>query len=261
MKKFINYISVLFITLLILSCEDNLNSPVHTNPDLKANSKVLVELFSNVMCVACVQSANYCDDISFLKGVTINDTNVIIINIHTSLFQGDPFYSFNSIMNSVRENYYDVKFNPAGYLMGGLMTSPFSAEQWTNQINRRLSNTNSFSIIISNTIDTISRTGSLNITAGQVYGQSYSNLKLYAVVTESNLYFNSPNGKTIYNNILRQMLNSNSGEDVIISQGRPVNIIKEYTLDNRIIWKNAQIIVFLQNNLTKEVLCATKINL
>lgn len=238
-----------------------MNSPIRTNPNIKANSKVLVELFSNVMCVACVQSANYCDDITYLRGVTINDTNVITINIHTSLFPGDPFFSFNSTMNSARANYYNVMFNPAGYLMGSLMTSPFSAEQWTNQINQRLSKTNSFSIILGNIIDTISRTGSLNITAGQIDGQSYTDLKLYAVVTESNLYFNSPNGKTNYNNILRQMLNSYSGEDIVISPGQPVNIIKEYQIDNRITISNSHLIVFIQNNATKEILGVEKIKL
>jgi hypothetical protein len=252
---------VLFVATFIISCENNLDSPVHTNPDLKANSKVLVELFSNVMCVACVQSANYCDGISSLRGVTINDTNVIIINTHSSLFTGDPFYSFNSDMNGAREHYYNVMFNPAGYLMGSLMTSPFSAEQWTNQINQRLSITNSFSIILSNTIDTLSRKGTLNITAGQVDVQSYGDLKLYAIITESDLYFNSPNGKTIYNNIMRQMLNGYGGEDVIISPGQPVNLVKEYNVDNRILLRNAQIVVFLQSNSTKEVLGVEKVKL
>lgn len=252
---------VLFIALIIISCEDNLNSPVHTNPDLEANSKVLVELFSNVMCVACVQSTNYCDDITLLRGVTINDTNVIVINIHTSLFPGDPFYGFNGNMNSARENYYNVLFNPAGHLMGSLMTSPFSAEQWTNQINQRLNKTNSISIILSNTIDTMSRKGTLNITAGQIDGQSYSDLKIFAVITESNLYFNSPNGKTNYNNILRQMITDYNGEDIIISPGQPVNLVKGYTIDNGIAIKNSRIIVFLQSNSTKGILGAEKINL
>lgn len=245
----------------MLSCEDNLNSPVHTDPDLKANSKVLIELFSNVMCVACVQSANYCDDITYLRGVTINDTNVITINIHTSLFPGDPFYAFNNSMNGSREDYYNVLFNPAGYLMGSIMTSPFSTEQWTNQVNQRLNKTNSISILLSNIVDTLSRTGNLSITIGQVDGLSNSDLKLYAVVTESNLYFNSPNGKTNYNNILRQMLNGYNGEDVTISPGQPVSIIKEYTLDSRIILKNSQIIVFIQNNSSKEILGVDKIKI
>lgn len=245
----------------VLSCEDNLNSPIHTNPDLKANSKVLVELFSNVMCVACVQTANYCDDITYLRGVTINDTDVIIINIHSSLFPGDPFYNFNTVMNGTRAGYYNVMFNPAGFLMGSLMTSPYSAEQWTNQINQRLNKTNAYSIILDNTIDTNSKTGILNITVGQVNGESDNNLKLFAVVTESNLYFNSPNGKTNYNNILRQMLTDINGESINVSPGQPVNLIKEYTLDNRILIKNTQIIVFVQNESTKEVLGVEKINI
>jgi len=251
----------LLISLAVISCEDNLNSPVHTNPDLKANSKVLIELFSNVMCVACVQSANYCDDITYLRGVTINDTNVITINIHTSLFPGDPFYGFNSSMNNARENYYNVLFNPSGYLMGNIMSAPFSAEQWTNQINQRLNKTNPFSVLISNTIDTVSLAGSLNITIGQVSGQTYTDLKLFAVLTESNLYFNSPNGKANYNNILRQMLTGYSGEDISVSQGQPLNLIKDYTLDSRIKPINSQIIIFIQNNSTKEILGAEKLKL
>lgn len=254
-------ILILIISLTLFSCEDNLNSPVHTNPDLKANSKVLIELFSNVMCVACVQSANYCDDITYLHGVTINDTNVIAINIHTSLFPGDPFYSFNSTMNGTREDFYNILFNPAGYLMGCIMTSPFSAEQWTNQINQRLNKTNPFSVILSNTIDTFTKIGNLSISVGQVSGQSYSNLKLFAVVTESDLYFNSPNGKTNYNNILRQMLNGYNGEEFTINPGNPVNLVKEYSLDNRINLNNSQIIVFLQNNSSKEILGVEKVKI
>lgn len=259
MKKIINFILILLIGAIIISCENNLDSPVHTNPDLKVNSKVLVELFSNVMCVACVQSANYCDKISSLNGITINDTNILIINIHTSLFPGDPFYSFNSIMNATRNNYYNVLFNPAGYLMGSIMTSPFSAEQWTNQINQRLNKTNSVSIILNNTFDTISRTGILNIIAGQVDNQSFSDLKLFVAVTESNLYFNSPNGKTNYNNILRQILSGFNGDEIAISPGNPALILKEYNIDSRIVFKNAQIIVFIQRNSTTEIIGAEKI--
>lgn len=245
----------------IVSCEDNLDSPVSVNPGLKANSKVLVELFSNVMCVACVQSANYCDDITYLRGVTINDTNVIVINIHSSLFPGDPFYAFNSGMNSAREDYYNVIFNPAGFLMGGIMTAPFSAEQWTNQINQKLIKTNDVALNLVNTTDTNTRTGILQITAGQTGGQAHNDLKLYAAVIENNLYFNSPNGKTNYNNILRQMLTDFNGEAITINPGQPANLLMGYTVDERIIQKNAVIVVFVQNNSTKEVLCAEKIKI
>jgi len=248
------YILLVFLFIAFVSCENNLDSPVRSNPGLKANSKVLVELFSNVMCVACVQSANYCDEITGLKGITINDTGVVVINIHTSLFPGDPFYLFNSEMNGIREDYYGVIFNPAGFLMGSLMAAPFSAAQWTNQINQRLNRTNAFSVTAENTFDTASGTGSLLINVRQVDEAIRSGLKLYAVVTESNLYFNSPNGKTIYNNILRQMLNGCCGEDVVITPGQPATFVKSYTLDARIRVCNARIIVFLQDPSSREIL-------
>ncbi len=252
--KITTYILLLFLCVSFVSCENNLDSPVRSNPDLKANSKVLVELFSNVMCVACVQSANYCDEITGLKGITINDTNVVVVNIHTSLFPGDPFYLFNSEMNGIREDYYNVIFNPAGFLMGGMMAAPFSAAQWTNQINQRLNGANAYSMTIENTIDTVSGTGSLLINVGQIDEALRTGLKLYAVVTESNLYFNSPNGKTIYNNILRQMLNGCCGENIAVSPGQPATFVKSYTLDGRIRVCNSRIIVFLQDPASREVL-------
>ncbi|MBN1634015.1 MAG: Omp28-related outer membrane protein [Ignavibacteria bacterium] len=261
MKNIIKYTSILSIVLMFVSCENNLDSPVSPNPDLKANSKVIVELFSNVMCVACIQSANYCDDISFLKGITINDTNVIIINIHTSLFPGDPFYAFNPQMNRAREVYYGALFNPMGFLMGSIMTAPFSQEQWTNQINQRLNKTNDITINLSNVIDTVSKSGTLFIQAAQLSGTTQSNLKLHIAITEGNLYYNSPNGKTLYHNILRQMITSSGGEDISVTPGQTLNIVKNYNIDNRIIPNNSQLIVFIQNDSTKEILGAEKVKL
>lgn len=261
MKNILKYIPFLAITLLIISCENNLDSPVSPNPDLKANSKVLVELFSNVMCVACIQSANYCDDISFLKGVTINDTNVIVINIHTSLFPGDPFYAFNPQMNRAREIYYSALFNPMGFLMGSIMTTPFSQEQWTNQINQRLNKSNNVTINLNNVIDTVSKSGTLLVQAAQLSGTTQGNLKLHIAITEGNLYYNSPNGKTLYHNILRQVITSSAGEDISISPGQTLNIVKNYNVDNRIILNNSLIIVFIQNDSTKEILGVEKIKI
>lgn len=261
MKRIIKYLLFPAITFLLISCENNLDSPVSPNPDLKSNSKVLVELFSNVMCVACIQSANYCDDISFLKGITINDTNVIIINIHTSLFPGDPFYAFNPQMNRAREVYYSALFNPMGFLMGSIMTAPFSQEQWTNQINQRLNKTNDITINLNNVIDTVSKSGTLFIQAAQLSGTTQSNLKLHTAITEGNLYYNSPNGKTLYHNILRQMITSSGGEDISVTPGQTLNIVKNYNIDNRIIPNNSRIIVFIQNDSTKEILGAEKVKL
>jgi len=57
------------------------------------------------------------------------------------------------------------------------------------------------------------------------------------------------------------MLTDYSGENISISPGQPLNLIKEYTLDNRILIANSRIIVFVQNNLTKEILGAEIIKL
>lgn len=261
MNKILSYLLILFIVFQVYSCENNLDSPVSTNPNINANSKVLVELFSNVLCVACVQSANYCDDISFLRGVTINDTNVIIINIHTSLFPGDPFYDFNPQMNRARENYYQTQFNPIGFLMGSVLTLPFSPVQWTNQINSRLNKTNDISINLFNSLDSLSGEGNLLIELKQFSNRTFNDLALFVCVTERNLYFNSPNGKTNYNNILRQYITDYNGENIVLQPGQQISTMKNYSLDDRITISHSQLIVFVQCLSSKEVLGISKIKL
>lgn len=244
--------------MLISSCEDNLNTPV-IHPEMKANSKVLVELFSSITCVNCIQASIYCDNISFLKGVSVNDTNVLVINYHPSFFPADPFYQFNKSLNKAREDYYNINFIPSGYADGRALTSPFSAEQWTNSINAKLAYYKKINLQLENLSDTSNRSGKIIIKANLVMQDTNRNLKLFAIITEGNLYVNAPNGKNNYFNIARQMLTQHEGEDIYFEPGQPVIFIKNYTVLEGIIFSNSQIIVFIQNYESKEILAVESV--
>ncbi|RPI17715.1 MAG: hypothetical protein EHM58_08120 [Ignavibacteriae bacterium] len=257
---------ILLLTFLILlpfsSCEDNLNSPA-VNPDIKANSKVMVELFSSISCVKCVQASIYCDNISFLKGITANDSNVVIINYHPSFFSSDPLYQFNKQLNIERQNIYGIFFIPSGFVDGSNLPSPFSSSEWTNQINSELSKTKDIKISLQNSVDTINRTGSLVIQIthlNNVDNYGIGDLRLFIIVTEDDLFVNAPNGKNYYNNVARQMINHPGGEQVQIQTGQ-TTITKNYSVIHGIVIQNSVIVVFIQEFDSNKIVTSEKIKI
>lgn len=251
---------LIFISMF-LSCEDNLNSPAIYSPPYNSKTKVLLELFSNVMCAACFESGNFTDDVSDLKGVTTNDTNVVVINIHTSLFQGDPFFQYNPQENAARELYYNVNFNPTGYLMGEILAVPFAPNEWISQINSGLNKPLNCSLILENVLDTLSGNGTLNIKAGLSGNEVTGELRVFIVLTENKLLFNAPNGKTIFNNVLRKNFTGLDGELINLLPGSQINLIKNYSIPPDIKIYNSNLVVFVQEYNTKKILAVEIIRL
>lgn len=258
MKRSLLYIFLIAASAVLSSCENNLNSPA-VNPEIKANSKVLVELFSSITCVNCAQASIFCDNISALMGITANDTNVLVINYHPSFFPTDPFYQFNKELNLEREEYYGIYFIPTGHSGGELLTSPFSASQWTNQINANLAEYKVTAMVLENSIDSINRSGQILIQAEMIENYEYDNPRLYLIVTENNLYANSPSGKYYYFNIARQMLNQSGGKPIQILPGQTTSLIINYVINPGIIIQNSAIVVFIQDYNSKKIIAADKI--
>ena len=254
--------NIIFITLLLFlsSCEDNLNSPV-VNPEITANKKVLLEVFTSITCINCLQANIFCDNISFLNNVTINDTNVLIINYHPSFFPADPFFRFNEELNIEREQFYNIGFIPSGFSGGGQLASPFSASQWTNQINSNLAEFKEAAIEIENSTDTSDRTGVIVIRTELREQNQGGNLKLFIIVTENNLYYNAPIGNKNYHNIARQMINQPGGDPIQILPGQTTTLSKNYSINSGIEIKNSAIIVFVQNPDNRKVIAAENIKM
>jgi hypothetical protein len=247
---------VISFAFIFYSCESNDGIIIQSSSNLKSQSKVLIELFTNTSCIPCVQSNLYLDGINNLSGVTINDTNVVIIRIHTTLFANDPFYDFNPADNFARQQYYvfPAFANPKGYLMGlDSSLGNFNQATWTTEINNRLAKTNSFSINFIVTYDSVSRNGSLDYEVGQLTGAAVNDLVLHIAVTEGNLFFNAQNGETDFENTLRDLITQGTGEAISISPGQSSNFSKNFTLMNGIDHKHADIIIFVQSVSSKEI--------
>ena len=238
---------MLLLSLLIYGCESNDNPLNHSSNNLKAANNVLVILFTNTSCINCPFPGGYLDLVDSLKGVTINDTNVVIIRVHSNLFANDPFYNFNKTDNDAMVNYYHGgDFNPLGFMNGQYLPN-YNYNIWTDSLNNALSKKSSFAIQDTNVFDTTSKNGIWNLTIGQISGTAVSDLKMYIVITEGHLYYTATNGERWFENTFRSFVTPSTGIDISLSPGQSINLIENYSVPAGVIAANSQIIVYLQS--------------
>ncbi|MBE2255462.1 MAG: Omp28-related outer membrane protein [Ignavibacteria bacterium] len=253
MKKVFIYILFIFPAMTFFACESNDGRIVTGISNLSATNKTLVELFTNTSCIPCVPANEYLNGILFLNGVTINDTNVIIIRYHTNLFPADPFYEYNIPDANARISFYNAaSSNPRGYLKGTFM-GLYNANNWTNLINQRLATISSFGIDADNTYEPATRSGNIDVVLGQISGNQINDLVIHVVLTEDDLYFMGQNGETLFENVMRDLITPSSGLAVTISPAQSVNLAFDYAIDPLININKAHFVIFLQSTSTKEV--------
>lgn len=231
---------------------------------INPTNKVLIEMFTNTSCIPCVEANTYLDEVYELHGVTSNDANVIMLRIHTTLFAGDPFYLYNTTDNQARMTFYpnSAIVNPRTFLLGGFLGN-FSASAWTNKINEKLSETRTYAIKLSNSYDSVSRTGSINVKIKQISGAVLSDLVYHVAISENEIAYSAPNGETIFNNTLRDLITPPTGEPFTISPGQTNSYDLNYSIDPVINEEDVEIVVFVQrnNNSGKDVMAVESINL
>src|SRR3974377_657398 len=122
--KGIIVIVLIAISFIFYSCQSNDGLIVTGNPSVTTSNKALIQLFTNTSCIPCVSANTYLNGINNLNGTTSNDTNIILLRVHTTLFANDPYYNFNPAVNYAMQQYYNAGIsNPRGYLMGVYMGS------------------------------------------------------------------------------------------------------------------------------------------
>ncbi|MBK9331273.1 MAG: hypothetical protein IPM96_02455 [Ignavibacteria bacterium] len=214
---------------------------------INPTNKVLVELYTNTSCIPCVEANQYLDVINNNTGTTINDLNVIILRVHTTLYAGDPFYLYNQEDNNARMSVYPgtPTSNPRGYLLGAFMSN-FSSSAWTNKLNEKLSVTRSFAVNLINTYDPVSRSGNISVKIKQVSGETLSDLVYNVALSESEISYSAPNGETLFENTLRDLITPPSGQTLNISAGQTNSYDHNYNIPAEINHDHAYITVFAQ---------------
>ncbi|MEP7147182.1 MAG: hypothetical protein ABI792_09260 [bacterium] len=229
---------------------------------INPTNKILIELFTNTSCIPCVDANQYLDAIYNLQGITSNDNSVVMLRIHTTLFAGDPFYLYNITDNNARMGFYpnSAIVNPRTFILGTFMGN-YSPATWTNKINEKLGESRAFAIKLTNTFDTLSRSGSLNIKIKQATGSVVNDLVYHIAVSENEIPYNAPNGEVHFNNTLRDLVTPPDGQSFNISNGQTLNFDSNYNINNIINQHKTDLVVFVQRTSTKEIMAVEKVSL
>lgn len=212
---------------------------------------VLVEIFTSTGCYYCPGAELGAIDL------IENGQDVAVIAYHHNSF-GDTLYNAAGLS---RINFYGYEGTPDVYFNGGnnMVGGDHSNSLYSYYLPRYNS---AISVMSSFTCDVnLSSTNDLDFTANvnidKVYDYAGSNLKLFLAVTESNMLY-SWEGQSHLNFLERGMYPSGSGINLDFSSTSSINEEVNFTIDPSWNLSNCELIVFVQDMTTKEVLQVTK---
>ncbi len=219
-----------------------------------AKNYVLVELITSTGCYYCPGAEMGVQD--FVD----NGKNVAIIAYHHNSF-GDTLYNTPGI---TRINFYGYEGTPDAYFNGTLnvgggdhTTSMYS--YYLPKYNSAIAVQSSFTIDLdASTNDNLNFTA--NVTTEKVYDYSGTNIKLFAAVTETNLPY-SWQGQDHLGFVERTMAPNGSGTTLDFSSQNQISTELNFSVEPHWNLENCELVVFIQDMTTKEVLQVQKMSL
>lgn len=258
MKNLLKILSAaVILTVIIFSgCESDDTSVNSVYIPQPVARKTLFEFFSNSGCIPCIQPhRSFLEPLEEARGVTINDTSVILISYQVNFPTAqDSIYFQNPQENDARRLYYNVIAAPQGNDDGSFM-GQYSYTEWSGKLNLSMNSTAYLNISISNNFNSGTDSGTVTAHVNTlVQPPTNQNNKIHVVLIENNVhYVTATNGITLYNGVMRDMVDGPDGANINLSAGQTVDYSVNYGIRNS--WKtdDCYLVVFVQNLGTKEV--------
>jgi len=212
---------------------------------------VILEIGTGTWCQYCPGAAMGADEL------IANGHEVAVIEYHYN----DPYQNAYSLS---RIGYYNVsgyptaKFDGVTSYVGGSTTQSLYTT-YLSRVNQRLAVTSPFTIEVEGSHTCLENfTASINVT--KVGTNTSSNLKLHAVLTESHISVNWY-GLHEVNFVCRKMVPDQNGTAISFSGGNSQEVDLTFSLESG--WKadKCELVLFVQDQTTKEIFQATKISL
>ena len=213
--------------------------------------KVIVEIGTGTWCQYCPGAAMGADEL------IENGEPVAVIEYHN----GDDYAN---VYSNYRNSFYNITGFPTANFDGKLtfVGGDHDVSMYSNylpRVNQREGILSSFTLDVSGTHTCLTNFNS-HITIQKVATYSGTNLKLHAVVTESNIQ-EFWQGQDHLNFVCRRMVPDQYGTTLDFSGGDTQEVDLAFTLDDSWVFDNCEFIVFVQDMSTKEILQGTKMSL
>lgn len=208
---------------------------------------VVVEVATGTWCGYCPGAAMGCHDL------LTNGHPVAIIKNHGS-------DSFANTYSNARNSYYAVSGFPTAFFDGlnpseGGSASNSLYSNYLPKVNARLNVPAKYSI--SALGEATGNNYSVTVTVRKDEADTNTNVKLHAVLTESNIPFNWGNQTTV-DNVNRLMVPNQNGTAINLGTGEQTTVNLTFTFNNAWNAANCEMVFFLQNNSSKEILQGVK---
>jgi thiol-disulfide isomerase/thioredoxin len=235
MKRILSFIAVSLIVMVVYSQQ-------------VPRDKVIVEIGTGTWCQYCPGAALGADDL------VANGKQVGIIEYHN----GDDYA--NTYSNYRNDIYYAVPGYPTAHFDGvlefvGGYHDQSLYPQYLPLYNQRIAIPSSFTIDIEGTNSGLIDFN-ITVTATKVAEATNTNMVLHMVVTESDIAENWQ-GLTELDYVERLMVPNQYGTSISFTDDSVQVVNKMFSLDPSWVAENCQLVVFIQDNSTKEVLQGT----
>ncbi|MBD3169770.1 MAG: T9SS type A sorting domain-containing protein [candidate division Zixibacteria bacterium] len=226
------------VVLILLLCNYSANA-VQRVP--------IVELFVNSGCPYCASA-----EANLNSTIAVYGDAMAAIRYHVNWpNSGDPFYTFNPSEVGSRVSYYSV-----GYVPYGLVDGDYCAHaSFQSRVGSRLTVESPLDINIWGSYNSGSRETELIVTVDAVDSVGYSNLRFQCVVIEDSCYY----GGVYYHQVMRDMVPGATGESFAIADGFSDFFTRDFTLNSIIDDQQTNIVIFVQDNDTDDILQAAHI--
>ena len=214
---------------------------------------VILEISTGTWCYYCPGSSMGADDL------IANGHNVAVIEYHQYL----GFESYANIYSDARFNYYEMSGCPTAVFDGIILLAAGDPsyslyEDYLPRYKVRSAGPSSFNIDLSG--EEIGLDYAVSVTANKVAPTSSTDIVLHLVLTESQIA-EEWQGQTELNFVERLMIPDQYGTALDFSTGDTQTVNLEFTLDPEWASSNCELVAFIQDNDSKEILQGTKVNL
>jgi hypothetical protein len=213
---------------------------------------VVVEIGTGTWCPYCPGAAMGAEDL------IENGYDVAIIKYHN----GDDY---TNTYSNARNSYYGVPGFPTAYFDGGNSVVGGSSTEsmfpyYYPKVNARMAIQSSFTIEATGTHTCLSEF-TAHITLTKVASTTGSNFRLHTVVTESNIP-EAWQGMDELDYVERLMAPNQNGVSIVFGQEVEIQLWDiPFTVDPSWVLENCEVVIFLQDNATKQVHQAIKMPL